>query len=233
LCARLEQLAQAATVRRAAADRALGAAAEALRHFPPVPAADREALRHRLTVAHHTLAHRVEEQAIAEDWKRWANADVQQELIERAEALLATGDAAQMLREIGQLDREWKRFAVAPRDQSQVLWERFRSARNELRRRCDAYLADNLAKKEALCAAVEQLADSTDWNATAAAIQQMQAEWKQIGPVRERVSAALFERFRLPASRFFERRKQFLLSRKEQRQELLGRLRTMCEAAEG
>src|SRR5262249_10288758 len=155
----------------------------------------------RLTVAQQALARRMDEQATAEGWKRWANADVQQQLIARAEALLAADDRRQMLRELGALEAEWKRFAVAPRDQSHALWERFRSARDEMRHRGEAYLDANLAAKEALCAAVEQLADSTDWNSTAAAIQRMQAEWKQIGPVRQKLSAALFERFRAPANR--------------------------------
>ena len=165
-------------------------------------------------MARQTLAQRVDEHALAEDWKRWANADVQQQLIERAETLLAADDPRQMLKEIGRLEQEWKRFAVAPRRQSQVLWNRFRAARDALRRRGDAYLAENLAKKEALCVAVEQLADSTEWNASAAAIRRMQDEWKQIGPVRQPPSAPLFERFRAPANRFFERHKQFRLDRK-------------------
>jgi len=232
LCHRLEQLAQADTVTRAAAERALGAAADAVEHLRALPAAEREALRQRLTVARETLAQRVHEHAIAEDWKRWANADVQQQLIERAEAVLAADDPRQMLREIGRLEQEWKRFAVAPRQQSQVLWDRFRGARDELRRRSDAYLAENLAKKEALCVAVEQLADSTEWSTTAAAIRRMQDEWKQIGPVRQQLSAALFARFRAPANHFFERHKQFRLARKEQRAEMLSQMRTLCEAAE-
>jgi hypothetical protein len=232
LCARLEQLAQADTFRRASADRALEAAAETLRQFPPVPASERDALRQRLTAAQETVTQRVETDAAAEGWKRWANADVQQKLCERAEALLAGDDANQILREVGELEREWARFAVAPRDQSQALWERFRRTRNALRHRCDRYLADNLAKKEALCAAVEPLAESTDWNATAAAIQQMQAEWKQIGPVRPQLAAPLLERFRTPANRFFERRQEFLRASKERRQETLGRMRQLCEAAE-
>jgi hypothetical protein len=148
-------------------------------------------LRQRLTAARQTLANRAEDSAIAEEWKLWVNRDMQQRLIDRAEALLAAGDPRQMLREIGQLDQEWKRFAAAPRDQAQALWDRFRRARDELRRRGAAYLADNLAKKEALCVAAEQLADSTDWNVTAAAIRRMQEEWKQIGPVRQQLSTVI------------------------------------------
>jgi hypothetical protein len=231
LCHHLEQLAQAGTT-AAAADRGLAATADAAQHLRALPAAEREALRQRMTAARQTLTQRVDERATEEDWKRWANADVQQQLIERAEALLAANDPRQMLGEIGRLDQEWKRFAVAPRDQSQVLWNRFRRARDALRRRGEAYLAENLAQKEALCVAVEPLADSTEWSATAATIRRMQDEWKEIGPVRQQQSAALFERFRAPANRFFERHKQFRLARKAQRDELLSQMRTLCEAAE-
>lgn len=232
LCRRLEQLAQADAVSQAAADRAFTAAADAEDHLRALPAAERDALRHRLIVGRQTLARRVEESVSAEDWKRWANRDAQQRLIERAESLLAADDARQMLREIGKLDQEWKGVAVAPRDQSQALWDRFRRARNELRRRTAAYLADNLAKKEALCVAVEQLADSTDWKVTAEAIRRMQEEWKQIGPVRQKLSASLFDRFRAPANRFFARQKEFHQARKAQRDELLSRMRALCEETE-
>lgn len=233
LCTRLEQQAKADTIAPAAADRALSAAADALQHLGSVHASERKALRQRLAAAQETLERRIHEQAVAEDWKRWANADLQQKLIEQAEALLAADDPRQALREIGRLEQEWKRFGVAPRGQSQALWERFRNARDELRRRAHAYLSENLTKKEALCAAVERLADSTEWNDTAAAIRRMQAEWKQIGPVRQKISAALFERFRAPANRFFERRQAYLLARKERRKEMLGQMRTLCETAEG
>lgn len=231
LCHRLEQLAQADAVTRAAADRALAADAE--EHLRALPPAERETLRQRLTVARQALEQRVEESARAEEWKRWANRDVQQRLIERAEALLAADDPRPILKELGRLEREWKTYADAPRDESQALWDRFRNARNQLRRRATAYLADNLAKKEALCVAAEQLADSTEWNSTAAAIREMQEEWKRIGPVRQKLSAALFERFRAPANRFFERQKEFHQARKEKRNEMLGRMRALCEAAEG
>ena len=232
LCHHLEQLAQAESVTPTAAQRVLETADVAVEHLRVLPAGERDTLRQRLADARQALIQRVDAQAAAEDWKRWANADVQQQLIERAEALLAADDARQMLRELGRLDQEWKRFAVAPREQSQVLWHRFRAAREQLRRRGDAYLAENLAKKEALCVAVEALADSTEWNVSAAAIRRMQDEWKQIGPVRQQISAPLFERFRAPANQFFERHKQFRLARKEQRDEMLGRMRTLCEAAE-
>jgi hypothetical protein len=232
LCARLEQLAKAEHFKHTAAERALEAAATTLQHFPPLPASERQALRQRLTTAHETLSQRTQQDAVAEDWKRWANAEVQENLIAQAEALLAANDPGDMLRQLGRLENEWKRFASARQDRSQELWDRFRNARNALRQRCHAFLAENLEKKKALCDAVEQLAESTDWNATAAEIQRLQAEWKQIGPVRKHLSAALFDRFRAPANRFFERRKEVMAARKERRDAMLERMRSLCETAE-
>jgi hypothetical protein len=232
LCQRLEQLAQRDTATPAAADRAAAAAADADAHLRLLPAAEREVLRHRLTLARQSLEQRVDAVAVTHEWQRWANAEVQQQLIQQAEALLASNDPQRMLREGGRLDQEWQRAAVAPPEHAQALWHRFRGARRELRRRADAYLAENLARKEALCGEVEALADSTDWNTTAVAIRRMQAEWQQIGPVRQHLSAELFARFRAPANRFFERYKEHRRVRKEQYEERLGRMQTLCEAAE-
>src|SRR5690606_3132818 len=65
--------------------------------------------------------------------------------------------------------------------------------------------AENLVRKEALCARAEQLAESTEWDSAAAGIKQLQAEWKAIGPVRRDVSEVVWTRFRSAADRFFER----------------------------
>ena len=67
--------------------------------------------------------------------------------------------------------------------------------------------ADNLAKKEALIAEAEQLAQSTEWDKAAARIKQLQAEWKKIGPVRKNKSEVVWQRFRAACDTFFERYK--------------------------
>ena len=98
------------------------------------------------------------------------------------------------------------------RGQEKAIWERFRVACDRFftRRQADlverkAVWAANLAKKEALCAQVEALADSTDWDATAAEIKRLQAEWKTIGPVKKSRSDAIWQRFRGACDRFFAR----------------------------
>ena len=93
-----------------------------------------------------------------------------------------------------------------------AVWERFRSAcdrfftrrQEDLKRRKDEW-ASNLARKEALCAQAEALAESSDWNASAATLKKLQAEWKTVGPVRKAKSEVVWQRFREACDRFFER----------------------------
>lgn len=231
LAARLEALLAAESLKPGAADRSLAAVDAALASLRDVPGQERSELRRRIEAARDELRKRVSATLAEQEWKLWANADAQKKLIERAEALVETGDAAKMLAELTALDREWKLCASAPRSESKALWDRFRAARNELRRRCDAHLAENLAKKEALCAAAEQLRDSTDWNATADEFRRLQAEWKAIGPVRRRLADALFARFREPADAFFQRRAVVVSERRERFQERLQQVEALRDKA--
>src|SRR4029450_13235692 len=127
-----------------------------------------------------------------EKWRRWGNVGAQEELIARVEALLESNDLAEGTRQLGRLQEEWARVATATADKSQALWDRFRTDRNELRTRCDAYLASNLERKRALCAQVAGIGDATDWNDTSELIRRLQTEWKAIGPVPARDATGLW-----------------------------------------
>jgi hypothetical protein len=64
-----------------------------------------------------------------------------------------------------------------------------------------------MAKKQALCERAEALAASTEWEATAAEVRKLQAEWKTVGPVRRDRSEAIWLRFRTACDAFFDRYK--------------------------
>ena len=81
-----------------------------------------------------------------------------------------------------------------------------RRRQEDLKHRKEDWAA-NLARKEALCEKAEALAESTEWDAAAAQLKQLQAEWKTIGPVRKSKSEAVWQRFRAACDRFFDRYK--------------------------
>jgi hypothetical protein len=129
--------------------------------------------------------------------------------------------------------------SAVPKLQADALWQRFKTARDEVRARCDDFFdaldkerSENFKKKYALCEKVEALMDSTDWEKTAEAIKQVQQEWKQIGAVPQRESNAIWKRFRKACDTFFDRRKEHYSHLKQERDENLKRKLELCEKAE-
>jgi hypothetical protein len=233
LCTRLDELVAAETFSMRAAGRELRAAEIALKDLGPLPPGEsHDAWQERLGAARDRLHRRFREAEEAEGWRRFANAGVQEELIRRVEALLVAADMAAATQQLGEIQQEWERVATAPREQSADLWNRYRTARNKLRRRCDAYQTANLKRKQELCDAVALLGDSSDWNATADEMKRLQAEWKAIGPVPPRHAEALWHRFREPCNRFFARRKEHFGQIDTERAENATRKVALCEQAE-
>jgi hypothetical protein len=233
LCTRVEELTGAEAIKPGAVRRELQAIEEVLVEPGPLPSSERRASWiERLSDLRDRLVRRLSQEEQAEEWRRWANAGAQEEIIGRIEALLDANDLAEGTRQLTTLQDEWARVATASPDKSQALWERFRTARNELRRRCDAYLAENLEKKRALCAEVADVGDATNWNETAELVRRAQAAWKEIGPVPGKHAKLLWQQFREPCDRFFARRKEHFDRLDGERRENASRKTALCEQAE-
>jgi hypothetical protein len=134
-------------------------------------------------------------------------------LAARAEALQESTDWKAAGDELRVLFEEWKTVGTLGREEEQALWERFNTARQTFYGRREAFFAernqeraDNLAKKEDLCARAEALQDSTDWKATSNALKAFQAEWKGVGSAGREQDQALWARFRGAMDVFFANR---------------------------
>ncbi len=207
-------------------------------HFPS--RRDREVAVARLDAARKHLYPVLQQLREDAEWKRWANVTVQEELCEKAEALLAEEDAEKAAAGLRELDARWKQAKEAPKEKAEALWKRFKAARDQVKERTDAFfakqaeeLAGNLARKEALCEKAEALAESTDWARTAEELRALQAEWKAIGPVPRTVSQRVWERFRKPCDRFFTHWQEHRNQRSHEWAENLARKEALCEKAEG
>lgn len=201
---------------------------------------DREDLMVRMQAVRTSLTPRIQELREAEEWKRWANVQVQEELATKMEALipLADTDPEKASNEMRTLQERWKPVAAAPRSQAEALWTRFKAAQEQVYEKCKDFFAqqaaergENLKKKEALCVRAEAMADSTDWVKTADAMKSLQAEWKAIGPVTRGNEKAVWERFRAACDRFFTRRQEDLKERKQNWTENLKRKEALVAEA--
>ena len=217
LCDRLERLLQRSPLGLPKAARGLAEVKAALADPGPF-ASKRElaALVKRLQAIHQALYPKVAELREGEEWERWVNAGIQEELCARAEALREVESPLEAARRLTSLQEEWRKASTVSRERSLQLWLRFKAARDEARTRLEAYRAEQAARKEALCAKAEELAPSTDWIRTAEELKRLQAEWKTVGPAGSARDRALWERFRGACDRFFGRRKEDFQHRKQE-----------------
>ena len=240
MCRQVETLAASEQVTLKAGDRALREIRVAIEERVPLPSKrDRQEVLARLEAARAALAPRVQELRDADEWQRWANLQVQEEICRDMEALKAEENLEVAGRRMRELQGRWKQVALAPRAQGEVMWRRFKTAQDEVFARTSAHFAAqneersaNLARKQVLCERAEALADSSDWVKTATEIQGLQAEWKAIGPVARGHEKAIWERFRKACDRFFTRRQEDLKRRKEEWSANLAKKEALCASAE-
>jgi len=184
-----------------------------------------------------------------DEWRRFANAQQQEQLIAMAEAIVAslksddeTGKDSDLIataKALRELHAKWHEVAEAPRHSAQKLWERFRAATDVIRTRCEGYFSKmreergaNLEKKSALVQEAESLAESTDWAKAAARFQELQNEWQQLGPAPRDAAKDLAHRFRAACNQFFTRRRDDLSLRKKTWSDNLALKEALCERAE-
>jgi len=210
LCQRMEALAAVDDPEKIAHD--VRVLQEEWRRASDVPRTQAEALWRRFKAAHDVAWAKCEAHFAEQAQARAENLARKVALAERAEALADSTHWIQTAEAIKALQAEWKTIGPVTRGSERAVRERFRAACDRFFTRRHADLVDrkkvwaeNLAKKEALCARAEALADSTDWDAAAAEIRRLQSEWKTIGPVKKNRSEALWQRFRGASDRFFAR----------------------------
>jgi hypothetical protein len=235
LCARLSALVEADPFSLKDADVALREARLAhddLAALPPKVA-------RRLRDARAALFAKAQAAREEEEWRRWGNAAVQEELCRRIEALAGQTDLEKAARELRDLDAKWAEVKTAPRVEAESLRHRYQAARAPLKERLDAYFtakaaaeAENLRLKQELCVRAEALADSTEWLKASEELKALQARWKEIGPSPRKGAEAIWKRFRSACDRFFSRRQEDLKKRKQEWAGNMARKLALCERAE-
>jgi DNA-binding Lrp family transcriptional regulator len=195
------------------------------------------------------VAPRVRELREMDDWRRFANAQRQEQLIAMAEAIVVSlkaeaeqgklSDLAATSRALKELHASWQDVAEAPRNVAQRLWDRFRTATDFIRARCEPFFQKmreergaNLDKKNAIVAEAESLAQSTDWGKTTARFQELQKAWQDSGPAPRDAGRDLAMRFRTASTAFFARRREDLTTRKKVWSENQARKEALCARAE-
>jgi hypothetical protein len=175
---------------------------------------DLDALAKRLDTLIERSAQKADEQKAAKAQAREEATARKQALVAEAEQIAADSTqwkaSGDRLRDIL---AEWKTIRGVDRKTDTELWRRYAAARDGFSRRRGSHFAGLDAQrkqvqqiKEQLVAEAEELAESTDWQATANRLKQLMADWKAAGRAPRDAEEQLWKRFRAAQDTFFAHR---------------------------
>ncbi|MEP1096000.1 MAG: DUF349 domain-containing protein [Cyclobacteriaceae bacterium] len=117
-------------------------------------------------------------------------------------------------KEIQEIQKQWEAIGGLPRDKAKSVnkqfwgsFKKFFNNKNQFFKKLEGARDENLKKKEDLILQAEELKESSDWSGTTQKYKDLQAKWKDVGPVPEKVRNEIYKRFKAACDHFFERRR--------------------------
>ena len=139
------------------------------------------------------------------------------------EQLKSIKDWNSKVKEVLELQKQWREIGYVPRKWNSKIYERYRAAcdfffrsKNDYYKSLRDEMEENLKKKIALCERAEELKDSQDWRKTTQEMIQLQKDWKNIGVIPHKYMDSTWKRFISACDHFFEQKKSHTSSQYEQ-----------------
>ena len=180
------------------------------------------------------------ELAKQQEAEREANYEKKLSIIDRIKAFIdSPDDVNKVYNEFKQLQQQWNEIKEVPAEKATELWKNFQQVveqyydtlklNNELR----AYdFKKNLELKTALIEAAERLKENEDVLAAFRKLQQLHAEFREIGPVASELREEIWNRFKEASTVINKRHHEFFEARKQQEEENLQNKTAICEKIE-
>ncbi|MBI2566900.1 MAG: DUF349 domain-containing protein [Candidatus Schekmanbacteria bacterium] len=209
LCEEVEALGESCEWKEAA-DR-IKAAQEEWKAIGPVPKAKSDAIWRRFRAACDHFFARRDGHYSARDADRHENARILTSLCERAEAVTQSTDWKETADALKALQAEWKLVGPAPKEESEALWKRFRTACDAFFQGREAHFADrraeldaNYERKQEIIAQIVALAAGDLDTAAMERAKALQLAWREVGPVPRETMDEQRARFKEVCDRFFD-----------------------------
>lgn len=176
------------------------------------------------------------------DFKK--NLDSKLKLCEKAEELLLETSVVEAFRNLQVLHDQWREIGPVPADKRSEIWERFRDATSKINRRHQEYFVNlkeeqkkNLQEKALLCEKAEEIAaleidNAKDWEAKSKELIDIQKIWKTIGFAPKKHNTKIYERFRAACDSFFDKKREYFASNREEQENNLQLKTELCIQAE-
>lgn len=189
------------------------------KHIGPVPKEDQEPLWQRFKAASDAIYAKRKDYFEELKVEFEANLVKKQELIQQLAAFTSfSSDRITewngKTKELLEVQKQWEAIGGVPRDKAKetnkAFWNSFKAffaKKNQFFKELESKREENLEKKHELIAKAEELKDSEDWNSTADKLKHLQAQWKDIGPVPEKVRNETYKKFKAACDHFFNKRR--------------------------
>lgn len=194
---------------------------EEWKNIGPVPKESNDEIWTRFKQECDRIYEMIKAVQVENERKREENLAAKKELLAKALELsnLQSGRIKEWLEQstvANQLMEDWKKIGMVPMKFRESLWDEFRTARNkffsnknEFFKKLHAERNGNLKIKTELCEKAEAISNNPlDWNKQTDELKKMQEDWKKVGPVHEKISDAIWKRFRGACDTFFEKKAQ-------------------------
>ncbi len=186
----------------------------------------------RFNTAHTRFNKRREQFELAQQALRERNSQLKRELIEQLKQIVVDQKVT-ALDAVREIQRKWKEIGQPKAEDSVDLIQSFRTFIDQfyqMRERYEQLREEdrkiNLAKKEKLLSEIKLLlpADEADlgavnWSKAYEKLQEIQEQWKQIGPAPRGDNERIWTEFKGLVDKFFENRRKFFEQREQQRSE--------------
>lgn len=209
-----------------------------------VPLADEEHLWQNYRFQNELFFNTVSLNKELRDLDRTKNIELKTALCIKAEALKEERIANKATKELKSLQDEWKEIGFIPKDESDVLWERFKTAAELIfekqkiqNEKTKGKLEENLKAKLLLCGQMEQLLEAKpsnhkEWKSESEKVEELMLQWKKISFVPKSDNGKTWERFKSLRNQFFKDKDVFYSQIKDTQTENLKIKINLCEKAE-
>lgn len=176
------------------------------------------------------------------DFKK--NQEAKEMLCIKAEELAQQENIVAAFKELQKLHEEWKETGPVAKEYREQLWARFKAVTSEINKKHQQYYEQlketqkkNLEAKTALCERAEEIAicnpdSSNEWNEISKKMDQLQAEWKNVGFASKKDNQKIYDRFRAACDKFYEAKRLYYVNFKNVMDENLRLKEELCMKAE-
>jgi DNA polymerase III psi subunit len=163
--------------------------------------------------------------------------EVKTELYNQIKELADSENWQETTPKIKAMQNLWKEIGPLPRAMEKDLQRSFQEVCDSFFTRQRAFYQqldearrENFKQKRRLCEEAEALSESADFKSTLSRIKELQARWKEIGPIPRSKGDALWKRFRSACDRFFNHLDEERLTNLRKKELLCEQVETLVES---